>query len=70
MEKRVIGVVLTILGILGLVFAAVNFVNGTRGTHDTKATIVYAILGLIFFSSGIGIIRSTKDTLKNDEHVS
>jgi uncharacterized membrane protein len=70
MEKRVLGIVLTILGILGLVMAAVSFVNGASGTHDIKAITVYAILGLLFFFAGIGIIRSTKDTLKNDERIS
>jgi len=47
---------LTLLGIGGLIYAAVLFGNGT-GT--TKQLIVYAVLGAIFFFSGIGLIRNT-----------
>jgi hypothetical protein len=56
--KRTFGTVLTILGIIGLIFSAVGFVQGT-GT--TRALIVYGILGLIFFLTGISLIRDTRD---------
>jgi uncharacterized membrane protein len=71
MEKRVIGVILTLLGIVGLIVAAVNFVNhsGTN-TYDIKAISMYGILGLIFFFAGIGLVRSTKDVVKNNEKIS
>ena len=62
MEKRLFGVILTILGIGGLIIAAYNFVQGNTGTnHNVKSVVVYAILGLLFFFSGIGLIRSTRD---------
>jgi uncharacterized membrane protein len=62
MEKRLFGVILTILGIVGLIIAAYNFVQGNTGTnHSVKSVAVYAILGLLFFFSGIGLIRSTRD---------
>lgn len=61
MEKRIIGIVLTILGIAGLIYAAVAFVQGRTNTHDIKLTIISLILGLIFFGSGIGLIRNTND---------
>jgi uncharacterized membrane protein len=62
MEKRLFGVILTILGIVGLIIAAYNFVQGNTGTnHNVKSVAVYAILGLLFFFSGIGLIRSTRD---------
>ena len=70
MEKRVIGVILTIIGVVGLILAATNFVNGGNGFHGVKAIIVYGILGLIFFFAGIGLIRSTRDIVKNNEHIS
>ena len=61
MEKRVIGIVLTILGIVGLIYAAIAFVQGKTNAHDIKLTIVSLILGLIFFGSGIGLILNTND---------
>jgi uncharacterized membrane protein len=59
--KRIFGALLTILGIAGLIYAAVLFVNASGGAHQTKALIIYGILGLIFFVSGINLIRTTKD---------
>lgn len=56
--KRLFGTLLTLLGIVGLIYASVLFVNQSG---QTKALITYGILGIIFFSSGIGLIRSTKD---------
>ena len=58
--KRVFGALLTVLGIGGLIFTAILFVNSS-GTSNIKALILYGILGLIFFSSGIGLVRTTKD---------
>jgi hypothetical protein len=55
--KKLFGTILTLSGIGGLVYAAILFGNST-GT--TKALIVYAVLGGIFFFSGIGLLRSTK----------
>jgi uncharacterized membrane protein len=60
MEKKVFGIILTILGIAGLIAAAVSFVNSSSG--NVKAIIVYLILGLIFFFTGIGLLKTTKDT--------
>ena len=60
MEKRVIGIILTLLGVVGLIMAAVNFMNG-GGTKTVKEVIIYGILGAIFFFAGIGLVRSTKD---------
>lgn len=70
MEKRVLGVILTLLGAVGLVIAGVNFVNRGSGTYNLKTIAVYGIIGLIFFFAGIGLIRNTRDVVKNNEHVS
>ena len=59
--KRIFGALLTILGIVGLIYAAVVFVNVSGGTRDIKTLIIFGILGLIFFISGIGLIKTTKD---------
>jgi uncharacterized membrane protein len=59
--KRIFGAVLTILGIAGLIYAAVLFAFSGGGSTDTKALIIFGIVGLIFFFAGIGLIRTTKD---------
>ena len=59
--KRIFGALLTVLGIVGLIYAAVLFVNTHGGARDIKSLITYGILGLIFFISGISLIRTTKD---------
>jgi hypothetical protein len=38
--------------------------NTSGGNQDIKALIIYGILGLIFFSSGISLVRTTKTNLK------
>ncbi|NVO18878.1 MAG: hypothetical protein HXX13_04210 [Bacteroidetes bacterium] len=59
--KRGFGALLTILGIAGLIYTGVLFYNTGWGTHLMKAVGIYGILGLLFFISGIGLIRSTRD---------
>ena len=58
--KRIFGAALTILGVGGLIYAAVIFLQGAHGANY-KYLIIYGILGAIFFFSGIGLIRTTKD---------
>jgi|GEM_PF-413057 len=67
MEKRIFGIILTILGIAGLILAAVGFVNSD---NNWRQLVVYGILGFIFFFSGISLIRTTKDVVNRDEHIS
>ena len=59
--KRIFGALLTILGIIGLLYVAIYFVKTTGNNHDVKTIIIYGILGLIFFISGISLVRTTKD---------
>lgn len=59
--KRIFGALLTILGIIGLVFAAIVFANLPGGAHNFKPIIIFGILGIVFFTSGIGLIRATRD---------
>jgi len=56
--KRIFGTILTILGIIGLVYAGLGFVNHSEGS---RGLIVYGVIGLIFFVSGISLVRNTKD---------
>jgi uncharacterized membrane protein len=59
--KRIFGFVLTVLGIIGLIYAAYMFMNTGGQLRDVKMLAVYGILGLIFFVSGIGLVKNTKD---------
>ena len=61
MEKRLIGIILTLLGVAGLITAGYFFMNSGTGTRDIKSIIMYGVLGLIFFLAGIGLIQNTKD---------
>ncbi len=60
MEKRIMGILLSVLGIVGLILAGINFMNGS-GTRDIKQIVIYGVLGAIFFFSGISLIRTTRD---------
>lgn len=59
--KRIFGALLTALGIGGLIYTAVIFMDTSGGTRDIKMLAIYGILGLIFFISGISLVRTTKD---------
>jgi uncharacterized membrane protein len=61
MEKRILGIILSILGIAGLILAGYFFMNGGEGTRNLKTIGHYGILGAIFFFAGIGLVRNTKD---------
>lgn len=59
--KRIFGALLTALGIGGLIYTAVVFSDTSGGTRDVKDLIIYGVLGVIFFVSGISLVRTTKD---------
>ena len=61
MEKRVLGIILSVLGIAGLIYAGVTFLNGNMNTGDIKIMIFAGGLGAIFFFAGISLVRNTKD---------
>jgi uncharacterized membrane protein len=61
MEKRVLGIILSLLGVIGLIYAGIAFMNGDSGTRNIKAIIFSGVLGALFFSAGIGLIKTTKD---------
>jgi len=70
MEKRFLGIILTLLGAAGMVIGGIDFINKSATTHNIKAIIVFGVIGVVFFAAGIGLIRNTKDVVKNNEHVS
>jgi uncharacterized membrane protein len=61
MEKRVLGIILSVLGIAGLIYAGLSFLNGGAGQKTIKAIIFAGVLGAIFFIAGISLVKNTKD---------
>jgi len=61
MEKRLLGIILTLLGVVGLIYAGITFMDTGSNAKHIKAIIFSGLLGAIFFFSGIGLIRNTKD---------
>jgi uncharacterized membrane protein len=59
--KRVFGAILTVLGIISLIYAAYIFAGSDLGENSVKNASIYGVLGLIFFISGIGLVKRTKD---------
>lgn len=59
--KRVFGGLLTILGIIGLIYAAVLLMGTRGGAQDIKGISIFGILGIVFFTAGIGLIRTMRD---------
>ncbi len=59
--KRIFGALLTVLGIVGLIYAAALFVDTSSSTREIKVIAIYGGLGLLFFITGISLVRTTKD---------
>jgi len=59
--KRVFGAVLTVLGIVALIYGAYIFASSGNGAQTIKTAAIWAVLGLVFFISGIGLVKRTKD---------
>jgi uncharacterized membrane protein len=56
--KRTFGAILTVLGIIGLIYAGIGIIN-----HSSQVTtlIVVGIIAILFFFTGISLVRNTKD---------
>lgn len=61
MEKRALGIILSVLGIIGLLYAGISVIQGSGGNRNVKSIVVFAVLGAIFFSAGISLVRTTRD---------
>ncbi|RNI27601.1 hypothetical protein EFA69_15895 [Rufibacter immobilis] len=64
--KRTFGAILTILGIVGIIWGAYAFLSGGDSVGGVSmnqfSSLVPFIVGLIFFFTGISLIKGTKDT--------
>ncbi|MDP9047339.1 MAG: hypothetical protein M3N14_04330 [Bacteroidota bacterium] len=56
--KRVFGAILTVLGIIGLIYTGYGVINHSG---DITVLVVVGILSIIFFFTGISLVRTTKD---------
>jgi hypothetical protein len=61
MEKRVLGISLSLLGVAGLIIAGVRFISGSGTGRNIKEVIIFSILGAIFFFAGVTLVKNTKD---------
>ncbi len=59
--KRIFGSILTLLGIVGLIYTAYVFSATDGNNRDIKTVIIFGILGVVFFASGITLVKTTKD---------
>jgi hypothetical protein len=60
--KRSFGAILLIMGIVGIIWGAYAFLMGGDGVAVGQFTAaVPFIVGLIFFFSGISLVKTTKD---------
>ncbi len=56
--KRTFGTILTILGIIGLIYTGYELINKSTAYISL---VVVGVIALIFFFSGIGLVKNTKD---------
>jgi hypothetical protein len=56
--KRTFGAILTVLGIIGLIYTGVGVINHSSAT---TTLMVVGIIAILFFFTGISLIRTTKD---------
>jgi hypothetical protein len=56
--KRVFGAILTILGIGGLIYTGIGVINRNG---DITVLVVVGIISIMFFFTGISLVRTTKD---------
>ena len=59
--KRTFGAILSVLGIIGLIYTGIGIINHSGGF--TTLTVV-GIIAVIFFFTGISLIRNTSDESK------
>jgi hypothetical protein len=56
--KRTFGFLLTVLGIIGLIYTGIQVI---QRSGNLTTMIVIGLIALLFFFSGIGLVKNTKD---------
>lgn len=59
--KRTFGAILTVLGIIGLIYTGASIINHSGGA---TTLIVVGIIAIMFFFTGISLVRTTNDDAK------
>jgi uncharacterized membrane protein len=59
--KRTFGGILTVLGIIGLIYTGASIIQ--HGANYT-AMVVVGVISILFFFSGISLVRTTTDQVK------
>ena len=59
--KRIFGAILSVLGIIGLIYTGFMIINHTNGI---TTMIVVGVISIIFFTSGMSLVRNTADEAK------
>jgi hypothetical protein len=58
--KKIFGAMLTALGISGFIYTTLFFADASGVTRDIKVIIIFGLLCITFFVSGIGLVRTAK----------
>jgi hypothetical protein len=61
--KRIFGTILTILGIIGLIYTGMGII---QHNGDFTTLTVVGVIAIIFFLTGISLVRNTKDEADPD----
>ena len=56
--KRIFGTILTLLGSIGLIYTGVGIIQHNL---ETTTLIVVGVISIIFFLTGVSLVRNTKD---------
>ena len=56
--KRTFGAILTVLGIIGLIYTGASIIERSA---QASTLLVVGVIGLLFFFSGIALIKTTAD---------
>jgi hypothetical protein len=59
--KRNFGTLLMVLGISGLIYSSYIITRTVQSINDNKMLVSFGVLGFLFFSTGISLVRTTKD---------
>ncbi|HZY39505.1 MAG TPA: hypothetical protein VFE53_22770 [Mucilaginibacter sp.] len=57
--KRTFGAILTVLGIIGLIITGIDII---KHSSAYSTMIVVGVIGIIFFFTGVSLVRTTSDT--------
>lgn len=62
--KKILGTLFTLAGTIGIIFGVIQLFSGGI---DNSQSWIFAVLGVVFFAAGIGLLKSirTVETTNN-----